>query len=64
MKSNIQAFLDADYTAEVGMNLKFMINQDAVANTSIETNAGTTITNLCDKFEINYNPETHEVLVK
>lgn len=54
---------DADYTAEVD-ELEVYNNQDAVANTSIETNAGTTITNLCNKFEINYNPETHEVLVK
>jgi hypothetical protein len=59
---------DADYTATVD-ELEVYNNQDVVVNTSIEANTGTTntettISNLCDKFEINYNPETHEVLVK
>lgn len=54
---------DTDYSAEVD-ELEIYDNQDLVENTLIETNTGTTITNSCNKFEINYNPETHEVLVK
>ena len=54
---------DADYTAEVD-ELEVYNNQDLVANTSRETQAETTVTNSCVNFEINYNPETHEVLVK
>ena len=54
---------DADYTAEVD-ELEVYDNQDTVANTSKETNAETTVLNFWHKFEINYNPDTHEVLVK